>query len=433
MSTFEAAHELLQQGNENGNVFDHVTGIVVKILQDRPSDALSAFENISLVLKSSSAETHIAGPATKDVFTTERASLARKTLENLNQIGSAENIEGVQNLYSDTLLLDWAGICFSQEEIFTLQQTMSIIVLQQQETEDPVLNVRFWGKLLGCRGVDYSVFECECSSEVEVPENLQPGMEGREGVNKYTYFVLCNGVVSKLPHLTEQHIALARQTKKLLTGDLSVEVSGYPPFPGREAHYVRALIALISADTKVAPQGFFGRDEESDEILSKFKATDDLPEALKSQEVDDLACWTHFELSINGMGRMTAAPQVENADGDLEPDKRYEAAENATVRDALGTLQDESEEWMALKYSVSSGTESVGVLKSVRWPGAVAVASAGKLSFVNCYVGYGCKSSDVNYTPPALPSLQSEYGNDITEQIDNIDVPVVEADAEEED
>lgn len=43
------------------------------------------------------------------------------------------------------------------------------------------------------------------------------------------------------------------------------------------------------------------------------------------------------------------------------------------------------------------------------------------------------KSSDVNYTPPALPSLQSEYGNDITEQIDNIDVPVVEADAEEED
>ena len=47
MSKFEAAKEVLQQGGETGNVFDHVTGLVVKILQDNPTDALSAFENLS--------------------------------------------------------------------------------------------------------------------------------------------------------------------------------------------------------------------------------------------------------------------------------------------------------------------------------------------------------------------------------------------------
>ena len=138
--------------------------------------------------------------------------------------------------------------------------------------------------------------------------------------------------------------------KKIIDGRPECRSIWLPPFPGRESHYVRAIISLISADTKVAPIGFFGRDEDSNEILSQLKAEENLPDPLKTEEVNDLSCWTHFELSINAKGRMTAAPQVENEEGDLEPDKRYEEAESASSRDALGLLENESENWKASKF-----------------------------------------------------------------------------------
>ena len=44
--------------------------------------------------------------------------------------------------------------------------------------------------------------------------------------------------------------------------------------------------------------------------------------------------------------------------------------------------------------------------------------------FVNCYVGYGLTSVPITYTPPILPSLQSEYTSSLTEQLDIVEAPV---------
>ena len=74
----------------------------------------------------------------------------------------------------------------------------------------------------------------------------------------------------------------------------------------------------------------------------------------------------------------------------------------------------------------------MGVIKSLKWPGAIAVAPVGELRFVNCYIGYGLTSVPVTYTPPILPSLQSEYASSLSEQVDNVEAPV-ETQEDEED
>lgn len=40
---------------------------------------------------------------------------------------------------------------------------------------------------------------------------------------------------------------------------------GYPPFPGREEHLLRAQIARISATTQISPANYYTCEEEEDE------------------------------------------------------------------------------------------------------------------------------------------------------------------------
>lgn len=435
MASVEAATGILQKGNEEGNVFDHITNVVLTILQEKPDDALSSFENLSMSAKGTASNGLQTIASIRPPAKYIHEAQLKWSADSLRLLGATNELaEGVQNLYEDSLLLQSAGVNIKSEELFFLQCSMQNLVARQAETDDPINKIRFWGKLLGCRGADYSVFECECGSEVDVPDNMTPGMEGREGVNKYTYFVYCKGKMTKLPHIREQHIVIARQTHKFLTGDLNVDVSGYPPFPGKEAHYVRALIAQISSDTKVAPRNFFEKDEETAEIIPKFEAEEDGPDPLTPEEATDLSAWSHFEMHINTMGRMTAAPQVENNEGEMETDMRYEEAENSEVRATLGGLQEEDELWKVLTYPFSnSGNDSMSIVKSLRWPGGVAIAPVGKLKFTNCYVGYGIPSLAVRYTPPPLPSLQGEYSEVLMESTDITDAPIIAEDENLED
>jgi hypothetical protein len=52
--------------------------------------------------------------------------------------------------------------------------------------------------------------------------------------------------------------------KKFLTGRLDCPIVCYPPFPGNESNYLRAMIARISAGTHISPIGFYKFDEENE-------------------------------------------------------------------------------------------------------------------------------------------------------------------------
>lgn len=44
-----------------------------------------------------------------------------------------------------------------------------------------------------------------------------------------------------------------------------LQIVSYPPFPGNEANYLRALLARISASTIISPQGYYMFEEEEEE------------------------------------------------------------------------------------------------------------------------------------------------------------------------
>jgi len=48
----------------------------------------------------------------------------------------------------------------------------------------------------------------------------------------------------------------------------------------------------------------------------------------------------------------------------------------------------------------------VNILRSLRWPGAVTVAKAGK--FYSFYVGYGLKRGDPSFSPTNPPEVMSD-------------------------
>ena len=52
MSSFEEAkQQLMKEGSGGGNVFDHLSGVILKILSENPDDAVAQFENLSLAVK----------------------------------------------------------------------------------------------------------------------------------------------------------------------------------------------------------------------------------------------------------------------------------------------------------------------------------------------------------------------------------------------
>lgn len=65
--------------------------------------------------------------------------------------------------------------------------------------------------------------------------------------------------------MSPKQIILARDIKKLFTGNLKAPIVCFPPFPGTERHYLRAQIARISATTQISPNGYFQSPEEEEE------------------------------------------------------------------------------------------------------------------------------------------------------------------------
>ena len=83
------------------------------------------------------------------------------------------------------------------------------------------------------------------------------------------------------------------------------QVISYPPFPGLEAHYLRAQIARISAGSHVSPTGFFNFNEDEEEELEEgavrenFIANTEF-EAIPVRDLADpgLENWVHHSLYI---------------------------------------------------------------------------------------------------------------------------------------
>ncbi|GFU24621.1 radial spoke head protein 6 A [Trichonephila clavipes] len=124
---------------------------------------------------------------------------------------------------------------------------------------------------------------------------------GGTGVNERLYFVSTQVDQSMrcLPLLKPFHITEARRIKRFFTGDLTAEVGGGIRFSGKEAHYLRAQIARISASTCVSPSDFYEISEEEEEnsggiIKSESYEAKSVIEML----AEGLEAWVHCKPAI---------------------------------------------------------------------------------------------------------------------------------------
>lgn len=99
-----------------------------------------------------------------------------------------------------------------------------------------------------------------------LPKSMPTDVEKR--LNSKVYYVCSdlNDEWIEIPSVTEQQIDISRKITKYLTGNLETEIKSVPLFPGREKHYLRAIIARISAATHIAPVGVYKPGSANDSI-----------------------------------------------------------------------------------------------------------------------------------------------------------------------
>lgn len=136
---------------------------------------------------------------------------------------------------------------------------------------------------------------------------------------------------------------------------------------------------------------------------------------LGTDELKSLEAWAHQQPVILKAGRCTHLIPKEN-----EGDEEYAAklAEDDPTCERFRALSEDAPvaglefAWTSKavgdsqKYSKGEGTTdyAVNVIRSLRWPGAVTVAKAGK--YVNIYVGDGFKKGEI--FPKEPPMVQDD-------------------------
>lgn len=430
MATAAELRQILKEDANGQNLYDHLTQTLMKILVERPKNAFETFELISAEVK--------ANPLTPEQTLARPLELipeqmnAQKTWMERNAAmlkvpdePPEEPAVKIQDLLDDNALFEWGGVSIGRSELFRLQLSMKKFVEKVQLSSD-CERVRFVGRI-STRGKPYYVLE---TLAAEDPENLDERLqEGRNGANKFTYFVTQapeSAEWVKLPPVTSEQAMKVRQFRRLLTGDLEAKVPSYPPFPGQEKHLLRALLANIVQDTSVSPDGFYDLDTDADPPLVKPAEAEAFNERFpkSSSDLKDVESgWKHHETPLNALGRVTALPEQTDESG--EPI----AAEGDPVEVNAPLDSAKPEQWAVRVFpggAAQSATSCV-VLRSLKWPGAVAVAQGRK--YVNVYVGNGlsatAKATDNNflalktgqglfYSPPLPGALQTEFVNSLT-------------------
>ncbi|XP_004674154.1 PREDICTED: radial spoke head protein 4 homolog A [Condylura cristata] len=466
---------LLKTSSSSGlNLYDHLSNMLTRILDERPENAVDIIENISQDVKMAHFSKKLDTLQNEnemlpayEIAEKQKALFLQGNLEGADQELEEEIVENcLPNVMESAFYFEQAGVGLGTDETYRI-----FLALKQLTDTHPIHKCRFWGKILGME-MNYIVAEVEFregedeeeveeedvveerdngeseageDDEDELPRSFHkapqaiPKEESRMGTNKYVYFV-CNEPGRpwvKLPSVTPAQIVIARKIKKFFTGRLDAPIISYPPFPGNESNYLRAQIARISAGTHVSPLGFyqFGEEEgeEEEEVESGRDSFEENPDFEGIQVVDlveSLSNWVHHVQHILPQGRCNwFNPIQKSEEEEEEEDEEEEEKEDPDyfeqeVGPPLLTPISEDLEiqnippWTTRLSSNLIPQYAIAVLRSNLWPGAYAFSNGKK--FENFYVGWGHKYSPDNYTPPAPPAVQQEYpsGPEITEMDD---------------
>lgn len=466
---------LLQTSSKSGlNLYDHLSNMLSKILDERPENAVDIIENISQDVKMAhfskkldTLQNENEMLPTYEIAEKQKALFLQGNLEGADQELEDEIAENsLPNVMESAFYFDQAGVGLGTDETYRIY-----LALKQLTDTHPIQRCRFWGKIFGLE-MNYIVAEVEFregedEEEVEEEDVIEqrdngdsegeegdedelprssykapqviPREESRTGANKYVYFV-CNEPGRpwvKLPPVTPAQIVIARKIKKFFTGQLDHPIVSYPIFPGNESNYLRAQIARISAGTHVSPLGFyqFGEEEgeEEQEVEGRREYFEENPDFEGIQVIDlveSLSNWVHHVQHILPQGRcnwFNPVQKIEEEEEEDDEEKEEEKEEPDYIEEVgpplLTPISEDLEiqnipPWTTRLSSNVIPQYAIAILRSNLWPGAYAFCNGKK--FENLYIGWGHKYSPDSYTPPVPPPVCQEYprGPEITEMDD---------------
>ena len=101
-----------------------------------------------------------------------------------------------------------------------------------------------------------------------------------------------------MPLITPEQINAARSAKYVCTGNLNAVIKSYPPFPGKEKHYLKSQLVRITHANKIAPKGLYKTNDENGNFSSELLLAKEIEfeEEFKLPEFADFANienWVH--------------------------------------------------------------------------------------------------------------------------------------------
>ncbi|XP_040896697.1 radial spoke head protein 4 homolog A [Toxotes jaculatrix] len=464
------AFMLKNSTKSNLNLYDHLTRVLIKVMDEHPHNAVDVIEDISRDVKRGLYEDKQS--TLRDLPQTTAAELLAEQQRLLfSQLEEADREDelvetALPNVSEIGFYLEQAGVGLGREEMQRI-----FLALKQLVESQALQRCRLWGKILGTES-NYIVAEAEyregeeeeeqvtdqaAEEEEKEAETLEseekemdqlpqstykpPPVVPKEaigtGANKFVYYVCKEPGLPwvRLPSVSPAQITVARQIRKFFTGRLDSPVNSYPPFPGNEANYLRAQISRISAGTQVSPQGFFQAgeeegDEEDEAPRDSYEVNLDFEGIPAAEMAESLSAWVHHVQHILKQGRCTwinlavKPGEDSNEDGEAEEKEEEPDEPEPEVGPPLLTPLSQDAEmfntppWSSRMSSTLTSQHAVAVLHSNLWPGAHAYACGKK--FENIYVGWGLKYAGEGYSPPVHPPPQKEYasGPEITEALD---------------
>jgi radial spoke head protein 4A len=435
MTLDEAKAFLQKEGKDGSTAYMHLAEVVLKIINEKPSESHELIEHISDNLKQTiatrrtkvpqggeSGEQAEAAATLKQNQWVEKSHaiikdfMPPKNEEDETPRHPAEGQEDVptQDLLTDAEYLEWAGVSIGKEETYrmhlSLKKLASLTNAAPAEVGAdigrPVYALRFWGKVAGIQA-DYYIAEGVIEDEEEFDEEAQgKKMEvGPNSNNRFTYWVCSypgcpDNEWTKLPKVEMAQIVTARKLKKFFTGNLKSPVQGYPPFPGNEMNLLRAQISIISSETCLCPVGLY--EASGDEPAEIEPKSEDF-EKFDAKRHGKLSGFLHLHHEINTLGRCTEMPENEDEEAPKDP------------RDVIKPIMEpiSKDEGADKCWRVKPG-DGYSVVKNLCFPGAVCVAwpdpnPTKPAKFCNIYIGYGLAHTDKAYTPPCPPPIGREY------------------------
>jgi radial spoke head protein 4A len=427
MSSLEATKQRLQQQDESGySAYEHISEVLLKLVAEQPENALELFEHLSCQIKRARPSIPSSGGSDEEASRAAAVQWSANCLrlvtgdkdpETEEYIPPPEDAEEkLEDIVHATEDLEWAGVSLGEEETIRIKQAMVRTLGQNEDIE----KIRFFGKFLGTNS-DYYVFEATQDGVLNEDEENDNNFEAL--ANRFAYYV-ANNVgedFQRLPNVSADQVVGSMKIRTFLKGALSGAVAVHPPFPGTEAHLLRAIIARISGETTVAPDYQYSPAEvDEGEIAQEVQESEQM-------EDEDFVPPTIQTLAAQSVSRFRTIAPPHNPNGFIGTPQIPDPTDPESFIPDPNALKPQPaiRELSPSEWHVTQCNAKNVALRSLVWPGLTTLAR--QRSCVRIYIGFGMRSDGVGalkWAPQFPNSIVDEVDSStITEQEDNNEKP----------